>query len=119
MREFICINCPLGCNLKVDDSDLSNIKVTGNTCKRGEKYGIDEVLNPKRMVTSSVKVINGKENVVSVKTKEAIPKALIFESLKLLKNLVLSAPVKIGDIVIKNILDTGVDFIATRNVDKE
>ena len=116
MREFICINCPLGCNLKVDDSDLSNIKVTGNTCKRGEKYGIDEVLYPKRMVTSSVKVINGKENVVSVKTKEAIPKALI---LKLLKNLVLSAPVKIGDIVIKNILDTGVDFIATRNVDKE
>ena len=45
MREFICINCPLGCQLKVDDSDLNNIKVTGNTCKRGERYGIDEVLN--------------------------------------------------------------------------
>ena len=53
MREFICINCPLGCQLKVDDSDLNNIIVTGNTCPRGKKYGIDEVLNPKRMVTES------------------------------------------------------------------
>jgi CxxC motif-containing protein len=118
MREFICINCPLGCQLKVDDSDLSNIKVTGNTCKRGERYGIDEVLNPKRMVTSSVIVLNGKESVVSVKTKEAIPKGLIFDSLELLKNTKVEAPVKIGDVIIKNVLDTGVDFVATRNVER-
>ena len=57
MREFICINCPLGCHLTVDDSDKNNVKVTGNTCKRGETYGINEVLHPKRMVTSSVYVL--------------------------------------------------------------
>ena len=79
MRELICINCPMGCQLKVDDSDLNNIKVTGNTCKRGETYGINEVLHPKRMITSVVKVANRCE-ALSVKTKEAIDKDLIFKA---------------------------------------
>ena len=116
MKEFICINCPLGCHLTVDDSDKENVKVTGNTCKRGETYGINEVLHPKRMVTSSVSVLNGERPVVSVKTKDAIPKELIFESLEVLKKTKLKAPVKIGDIVVKNVLNTGVDFVATANV---
>lgn len=115
MRELICINCPMGCQLKVDDSDLNNIKVTGNTCKRGETYGINEVLHPKRMVTSIVKV-EGKEDILSVKTKEAIPKELIFEALYVLKDVKAKAPIKIGDVVVKNILNTGVDVIATKNI---
>ena len=118
MKELICINCPMGCHLTVDDSDKENIKVTGNTCKRGEIYGINEILHPKRMVTSSVYVINGKENVLSVKTKEAIPKELIFECLKVLKETKIEAPINIGDIVIKNVLNTGVDVVATRNVER-
>ncbi|MCB9498908.1 MAG: DUF1667 domain-containing protein [Bacillales bacterium] len=118
MKEFICINCPLGCHLVVDDSDKNNVKVTGYTCLRGKQYGIDEVLHPKRMVTSSVIVLNGKMPVVSVKTKEAIPKGLIFKSLELLKGLKIEAPVHIGDVVYQNILDTGIDFVATRNVER-
>ena len=118
MREFICICCPLGCHLTVDDSDKNNIIVIGNTCPRGAKYGKDEVLNPTRMVTSSVKVTDGIERVVSVKTSEPIPKGLIFDSLKELKKVNMIAPVSIGDVVIKNVLNTGVDFIATRNVEK-
>lgn len=118
MKELICINCPMGCHLTVDDSDLNNIKVTGNTCKRGEIYGINEILHPKRMVTSSVYVINGKENVLSVKTKEAIPKELIFECLKLLKQTKIEAPINIGDVIIKNVLNTGVDVVATRDVER-
>jgi len=116
MRELICINCPLGCHLTVDDSDKNNIIVTGNTCPRGAKYGKDEVLNPKRMVTSSVEVIGGNESVVSCKTKEAIPKELIFKCLDVLKNTKVKAPVNIGDILVKNILDTNVDIVATRNI---
>ena len=118
MRELICINCPLGCHLTIDDTDKNNIIVTGNTCPRGKKYGIDEVTNPKRMVTSSVKVLNGDQEVVSVKTKETIPKALIFDSLNELKKITLTAPVNIGDIVIKNILNTGVDVVATKNIER-
>ena len=94
MKELICINCPMGCHLSVDDSDLNNIIVTGNTCPRGKTYGINEILHPKRMVTSSVNVINGKRNVVSIKTKEAIPKELIFDALNILKEIKIKAPVR-------------------------
>ena len=118
MKELICINCPMGCHLLVDDSDKENIKVTGNTCKRGEIYGINEILHPKRMITTSVFVLNGNNNVVSVKTKEAIPKELIFEALNILRKIKVEAPVNIGDVVVKNILNTGVDIIATRNVER-
>lgn len=116
MREFVCICCPMGCHLVVDDSDKENIKVSGNTCPRGKNYGINEVTAPKRMVTSSIKVKNGKDDVVSVKTKEAIPKELIFDVLNELKGLEVNAPVSIGDVIIKNVLNTGIDIVASRNV---
>ena len=118
MRQMICINCPMGCHLTVDDSNRNNIKVTGNTCPRGATYAINEVTAPKRMVTGSVKVVGGRIPMVSVKTREAIPKELIFQSLELLKNAVLNAPVSIGDVVVKDICGTGVDFIVTKNIDK-
>ena len=116
MKEFICISCPMGCNLSVDDKDKSNIIVIGNTCQRGKIYGINEVTKPKRMVTSSVKVIGGADLIVSVKTKEAIDKSLIFDVLNELKNIEVKAPIKIGDIVIENVLNSGVDIVASRNV---
>lgn len=116
-REMICINCPMGCHLTVDDGDKSNIKVSGNTCPRGVTYAINEITAPKRMVTGSVVVRGGTIPMVSVKTREAIPKDLIFKSLELLKQVTLTAPVHIGDVVIANVCDCGIDFIATKNVD--
>ena len=116
MREMICINCPMGCRLTVDDSDLANIKVSGNTCPRGVTYAQNEVTAPKRMVTGSVKVRGGNLAMCSVKTKEAIPKQLIFDCLEQLKNVTLNAPVKIGDVVIANVCDCGVDVIATKEI---
>lgn len=118
MKELICINCPMGCHLTVDDSDKDNIIVTGNTCPRGKTYGINEVLHPLRMVTSSVRIKNGKTKVVSIKTKEPIPKELIFKALNFLKDIEVEAPIKIGDVIVKNILDTNVDVIATSNVER-
>ena len=116
MKEFVCINCPMGCMLKVDDSDKNNIIVTGNTCNRGKIYGINEVTAPKRMVTSSVKVSGGVDLVCSVKTKEAIDKNLIFDVLEALKGLEVKAPVSIGDVIVKNVCNSGVDIVASRNV---
>lgn len=116
MREMICINCPMGCHLTVDDSDKNNIKVTGNTCPRGVTYAVNEVTAPKRMVTGSVKVVGGNLSMVSVKTREAIPKGLIFECLQALKSVTLTAPVKIGDVVVENVCGCGVDVIATKNI---
>lgn len=116
IKEMICISCPMGCHLTVDATDLNDIKVTGNTCPRGIVYAKDEILAPKRMVTGSVKVAGGSIPMVSVKTSSAIPKHLIFDSLELLKKVELSAPVHIGDVAVKDICGTGIDFVVTKEV---
>lgn len=117
MREMICICCPMGCRLKVEKT-ADGYSVTGNTCPRGKAYGIDEMTAPKRMVTSSVPVKGGNYKTVSVKTATSIPKEKIFDALETLNGVTLTAPVAEGDTVVKNVLGTGVDFVATREVDK-
>ena len=112
--EMICINCPLGCMMEVTE-EAEGIKVTGNACPRGHKYAVEEWTHPMRMVTSSLYVKGGTLPLISVKTKSSIPKDKIFELLALLKNMTLEAPVKVGDVLISNVLDTGVDLVATQN----
>ena len=119
MKEMICICCPMGCRLSVDDSDKNDIKVSGNTCPRGAKYARDEVICPKRMVTSVVEVEGGEIGMVSVKTSDSIPKDRMFDALKLLDNLLIPAPVKLGQVIVENVLGLGVDFVATKDVPKK
>lgn len=109
-KEMICIVCPQGCHLEIDDQSL---EVEGNKCKRGIAYAKKELLNPTRMLTSTVKVNSKHQRRVSVKTTDAIPKDRIFETMALLENIDLKVPVKIGTKVIENIFDTGVDIVAT------
>lgn len=116
MKEMICINCPMGCRLTVDDTDKNNIIVSGNTCPRGKVYAVNEVTAPKRMVTGSVRVAGGSIAMVSVKTREAIPKELIFPCLEQLKQVTLVAPVHIGDVAVANVCGCGVDVVVTKNV---
>jgi CxxC motif-containing protein len=115
-RELTCISCPIGCHLQVDMEDGKVVKVTGNTCKRGQVYGEKECTNPTRIVTSSVRVIGGKLDVVSIKTARDIPKGKIFDCVEALKGLEVNAPVKIGDIILENAAGTGVNIIATKNI---
>lgn len=108
--KTICIMCPMGCPLTVERTE-KGVEVTGNTCKRGLEYGIQEFTAPKRVVTSLVNAENGK--VVSVKTSTLIDKGLIFKVLDELKCVKLSSPVKIGDVIILNVCGSGADIIAT------
>jgi CxxC motif-containing protein len=117
-RKIVCINCPVGCSLDVI-IDGDNIKVTGNTCRRGADYAVNELKDPKRTVTSTVKVNSGERLVAAVKTKTEISKNLIFELMKLINSVQVKAPVMVGDIIIKNALNTGVDVIATANVKRK
>ena len=117
MREMICICCPMGCRLTVEKT-ADGYSVTGNTCPRGAKYAHQEFINPMRTVTSSVFVSGGKLNMCSVKTANVIPKSMIPQALKAIRACRIEAPVAIGDVVIKDICSTGVDLVATRNVDK-
>ena len=111
---MICIRCPLGCNLEVIMGE--DIKVSGHRCKRGQEYAVAEVTDPKRTLTSTAKVHGGKKRLVSVKTDREISKNLIFEVMKEINSIVVEAPVMIGDVLLKNILGTDVNIVATCKV---
>lgn len=115
-KELICINCPMGCILSVDIEENGEMTVSGNTCPRGEIYAKKELTNPTRIVTSIVRVSGGELPVASVKTASDIPKGKIEDVIHELDSVCISAPVKIGDVVLSNIADTGVDVVATRSV---
>lgn len=114
-KNFICINCPLGCPLTVTLDGGKVVSVAGNTCKRGEAYAVKEVTAPARTVTSTVRVVGGERPVVAVRTKTDIPKDKIFDCMKVINTVEVSAPVRIGDVLIGNICGTGVDVVATAN----
>ncbi len=116
-RNLTCIGCPLGCSLTVTLENNEVTAVNGNTCPRGDAYARKEVTNPTRIVTSSVKVDGGVLPVVSVKTKADIPKSMIFDCTNALKDVAAKAPVHIGDVLLSNVAGTGVDIIATKNID--
>lgn len=115
--ELICICCPLGCPITVETEGTEVISVTGNTCKRGDDYARKEITNPTRIVTSSVKVEGGTLAAVSVKTKSDIPKGKIFDCVTALKDICVKAPVNIGDVILSDVAGTGVDIIATKNIE--
>lgn len=117
IEHLTCINCPLGCALEVTLERGEAVCVTGNTCPRGEAYGKKEVTNPTRIVTSTVRVKGGERPVVAGKTKKDIPKASIFAITDALSGVEVSAPVHTGDVLVKNIAGTGVDFVATAGVE--
>lgn len=114
MEKLICIVCPVGCHLEVDVKD--NYKVTGNTCPRGEVYGKEELVAPKRVVTSTVKIKGGIHNRVPVKTNGSIPKELVFKCMESLNSIELKSPVKVGDLVLKDVFGTGIDLVVTRDM---
>lgn len=118
-RELICIGCPLGCMLTVELEGTEVVNVTGNTCPRGKTYAEKEVTNPTRIVTSSVKVSGGDRVSVACKTKSDIPKSKIFDVARALKDVVAEAPVSIGDVLVENVADTGVEIVATSTVRKK
>ena len=114
--NLICIGCPLGCPLTVEMEGNEVKSVAGNTCPRGDAYAKKELTNPTRIVTSTVRVAGGKLAMVSVKTESDIPKGKIFDCVKALKDVEVTAPVKIGDVIVENVAGTGVNVIATKNV---
>jgi CxxC motif-containing protein len=110
--NMTCICCPLGCDLTINKSS-AEFTIAGNKCPRGKKYAIEELTAPKRIVTSTVKIAGGAYPVIPVKTAQAIPKEKIFTIMRILANVEIQVPVHVGDTVVKNIADTGIDVVAT------
>lgn len=114
MKELICIVCPKGCHLKVDENN--DYKVAGNGCERGIEYGKNELINPMRVITSTVKIDGALHRRCPVKTNTSIPKGKMMEIVKELDSVVLKSPVNVGDVVIKNVAGTGADIVSTKSM---
>lgn len=117
-RKMTCITCPTGCQLEVEGSVNGELKITGFQCRRGEEYAKNEVLNPKRVLTTTVKIKDGVLPLLPVRTAKAIPKGLLKQAMHTLADLEAKAPVQTGDVILTNLLDTGIDVIASREIKK-
>jgi CxxC motif-containing protein len=116
-RSLTCIGCPLGCQITVESEDGAVVCVIGNTCPRGEAYARKEVTAPARIVTTTVRVRGGELAAVSVKTEKEIPKEKIFDCIRALKVVETAAPVRTGQVILADAAGTGVNVIATKDVD--
>ena len=114
-KTYTCIVCPMSCRITVEEQD-GKLSVSGNTCKRGYKYALNEHTSPKRMVTSTVKVENGVLRRLPVVSDSEILKEKIKECLKVIYEVSISAPIKYGDVIVENICGTGVNIIASRDI---
>ena len=115
---MICIICPKGCEITAEIENGKVVNVCGNTCARGLTYAQKEIEDPVRTLTSSVAVVNGVHPRVSVKTEREIPKGKMMECARALKGAAVEAPVRIGDVILENVADTGVNIVATIHIDK-
>ena len=111
VQELICIVCPKGCHIKVDGENIS-----GYTCLRGLSYAKQESVNPLSTITSTV-LIEGEDNLVCpVKTSHEIPKKEIFNVMKVINKIKAKRPIKMNEVLIKNVLNLGVDIISTKEI---
>lgn len=113
-KNLTCIECPIGCSIEVEMVDGAIVSVSGHSCPRGKLYAENEVVCPKRVVTSTVRATNGK--MVPVKTDVPVRKTAIFDVMKKINDLKVDLPVKIGDILMKNIVDEA-NLVAAGNVE--
>jgi len=117
-QEITCIVCPIGCKILIRSSENQFELLDGNKCKRGIDYARSEALDPRRMLTTSVLVNDGEWPLVSVKSSKPVPKAKIYSVLKEVKKVNVKAPIKSGQIIIKNVANTDINIVATKEVNK-
>jgi len=115
-KEIICVSCPKGCRITVQNRGEEIISITGNDCPKGIKYAEGEFINPLRILPTTVKVIGGELPLVSVKTEKAIPKRLLLKAMVEIAEIEVNAPVKIGQVIKDDLLGTGVSLVGTRNI---
>jgi CxxC motif-containing protein len=114
--NYICVTCPVGCSLLVFHEGQAILSVEGNQCKRGLLYAESEHNDPRRVLTTTAKVRGGIHPLVPVQTVAPVPKSMIFAFLTEIRRIELNAPVRMGQIIIKDVLGTGIDIISSRDL---
>lgn len=122
--QFNCTTCPSECLLTVKvertaDGHVAEVRsVTGNSCPRGDKFAHQEPTRPMRVLTTTVAVSGGDETLLPVRTAEAIPLELHAQAMARIRGLVIDAPIRMGDIVLENLLDTNINLIASMDINR-
>jgi len=110
-KEFTCIVCPIGCHITAEIENGKVISVSGNSCPRGDKYVRSEIVRPMRMLTTTMRTEEGR--IIPVRTNIAVEKKKLFDCMREINSHTAPDDIKIGEVIIKNILETGADIIAT------
>ncbi|MHA1215393.1 MAG: DUF1667 domain-containing protein [Candidatus Hodarchaeales archaeon] len=117
-KLITCIVCPKGCKITVREEEPGKLVMSGYSCKRGKNYATNEFYHPSRLLATTIRIKNARIPLVPVRSKSPVPKELLMDIMDLIASETVEAPVKMGDVLIENILDTGVDIIATRSLDR-
>ncbi len=112
-KEITCTVCPVGCLITVTGDQTSVHSLTGNQCQRGIPFATDEFIQPKRILTTTINIEGHRNERIAVRSTAPIPKDLLFDAISITKQVRLKAPIKHGQMVVENILDTGVDIVVT------
>lgn len=118
-KELICVNCPMSCRLTVQIEDGRVVSVTGNSCPRGKAYAETECIRPERILTTTVRIHGGIHRVLPVISAAELPLDRIMDAMAVLRDVQVSAPVRVGDVVCADILGLGVDIVAARSMNAE
>ncbi|MBR6106387.1 MAG: DUF1667 domain-containing protein [Oscillospiraceae bacterium] len=116
-KELICVNCPMGCRLTAVIENDTVVSVSGNRCPKGKAYAETECIRPERILTTTVRIMGGIHRVLPVISERELPLDRIFEAMEVLRTVQVQAPVAVGDVVVPDILGTGVSIVAARSME--
>lgn len=117
IATYLCIGCPLGCRLEVEENeDHEIVEVRGFSCKKGERFALQEHTDPRRIVTTTVAISNAQLPRLPVRTADSVPKDLVVALCETLRSVCVEGPVAMGDVVLPDALGTGVDVVASRSM---
>ena len=118
-RHFVCVVCPVGCEIDVVHDGSKIISMEGNKCEKSEEFVTQELIEPMRILTTTVRIQGSRWPVIPVRTDKAIPKRLFPRIMKQLRRSKLQAPVNMLDLVVRDVLHTGANVIATRTMPRK
>ena len=116
VHKFVCIECPLSCEVELIEENGEILEIRGDRCKKGKEYAVAEFTNPLRILTTTVRIEGGILPVLPVRSEKSIPKGLIRECMKELAKVEVKAPIKCGEVICANILNTGINIISSRDL---
>ncbi len=117
-KVFVCVNCPMGCHVKVELENGEIREVSGNRCPRGKQYAMQECIQPMRILTSTVRVEGGMHRVLPVITSSEIPLEKMEEAMQEIRTISVKAPIRVKDVIVDDLCGTGVSLIASRSMER-